>query len=70
MEPIKKNRLKFESVEPETNPNVTQYETDEYSTMRVRRETSTNYLPWALFFLLLELLGFIFLEINLGLVVF
>lgn len=55
MEPIKKNRLKFESVEPETNPNVTQYETDEYSTMRVRRETSVNYLPWALFFLLLVL---------------
>lgn len=53
MEPIKKNRLKFESVEPETNPNVTQYETDEYSTMHVRERTAANPLPWVLFFLLL-----------------
>jgi len=53
MEPIKKNRLKFESVEPETNPNVTQYETDEYSTMYVREKTAANPLPWILFFLLL-----------------
>ena len=55
MEPIKKNRLKFESVEPETNPNVTQYETDEYSTMQLRRQTATNPIPWILFFLLLLL---------------
>lgn len=55
MEPIKKNRLKFESVEPETNPNVTQYETDEYSTMQLRQQTASNPLPWILFFLLLLL---------------
>ncbi|HMW07776.1 MAG TPA: tetratricopeptide repeat protein [Leptospiraceae bacterium] len=52
MEPIKKNRLKFESVEPETNPGITQYETDEYSTMQLRQRTSTP-LPWILLFLVL-----------------
>jgi tetratricopeptide (TPR) repeat protein len=55
MEPIKKNRLKFESVEPLTNPEIDQFETDEYQTIP-RTRTAPNPLPWILVFLLLVLL--------------
>lgn len=53
MEPIKKNRLKFESVEPETNANVTQYETDEFNSIDQIPRYKSSTLPWILFFVLL-----------------
>ena len=55
MEPIKKNRLKFESVEPPTSPSIPRYETDEYVALPKERN-SPNPLPLTLFFVLLVLL--------------
>lgn len=56
MEPIKKNRLKFESVEPLTNPKSPIYETDEYPTIREDKRFAPNLLPWILLFILFILL--------------
>jgi hypothetical protein len=44
MEPIKKNRLKFESVEPLSNPNSPVYETDEYPALREEKKFAPNLL--------------------------
>jgi tetratricopeptide (TPR) repeat protein len=56
MEPIKKNRLKFESVEPLSNPNSPVYETDEYPALREEKKFAPNLLPWVLSFIIFILL--------------
>jgi tetratricopeptide (TPR) repeat protein len=53
MEPTKKNRIRFESVEPESKPDITQYETDDYTALQTRQyRENSSFLPWLLFLLL------------------
>ncbi len=56
MEPIKKNRLKFESVENQVNSKIPEYETDEYPIFREEKKFAPNLLPWILLFVVLVLL--------------
>lgn len=50
MEP-KKNRIRFENTEVDSSPDITQYETEEYTTRRKLGE-SGSFLPWVLFIFL------------------
>lgn len=57
MEP-KKNRIRFENIETESNPAITQYETDEYTATELRKNSS-SFLPWIVFIVLfLLVVGF------------
>jgi len=60
MEPVKKNRIKIESVEPENDPSVTQYETEDYTAFRDKQfRQNSSFVPWALFiFIFLLVAGF------------
>ena len=60
MEPLKKNRMKIESVEPENDPSVTQYETEDYTAFRDKQiRQNSSFVPWALFiFIFLLVAGF------------
>jgi tetratricopeptide (TPR) repeat protein len=51
MEPTKKNRIRFENTEADSNPDITQYETEEYTTRRKLGE-SGSFIPWLLFIIL------------------
>lgn len=45
--------MRFESAEPENDPSVTQYETEEYTAFRERQiRQSSSFLPWVLFVVL------------------
>ena len=61
MEPLKKNRMKIESVEPENDPSVTQYETEDYTAFRDKQiRQNSSFVPWALFiFIFLLVAGFV-----------
>ncbi|MCB1177352.1 MAG: hypothetical protein KDK36_07215, partial [Leptospiraceae bacterium] len=52
MEPSKKNRIRFENVEPESKPDITQYETDDYTSLNYQNRENSSFLPWLLFMIL------------------
>jgi len=58
MEPTKKNRIRFEDNTADSSPDITQYETEEYTT-NPKLQESRSFLPWIIFiFLFFIVTGF------------